>query len=80
MSIKISLTIISLFVLLFSELLSSINVRLWDITHDLPSDSEYLYYKNRLTNLYSGIEDSKIIFYSLFLFLSIVTIIIYFVI
>ena len=78
MNLKISLTIFSLFILLFAELLSSISVRLWDITYDLPSNSEYLYYKNRLTNLDSEIEDSKVIFYSLFLFLSIITVIIYF--
>ena len=78
MNLKISLTIFSLFILLFAELLSYFSSSLWNITYDLPSDSEYLNYKNRLTNLYSEIEDSKVIFYSLFLFLSIITVIIYF--
>ncbi len=77
MNLKFLSTVTTIIILLIAELLSYINLSIWDITASSPDYSEKEYYKDHLTTLYNFIEKTRIAFYFLFLVSVIATSIIY---
>ena len=78
MNLKILSLITTLLILAIAEILSYINLSIWEINTNSPSYSERYYYKKELTTLFQAIEKIRVFFYILFLILVIATIIIYF--
>ena len=77
MNLKILSTITTLLILAIAEILSHINLSIWEITSNSPSYSEHYYYKEELTVLFQAIEKIRTVFYILFLISVVVTFIIY---
>ena len=77
MNLKFLSTVTTIIILLIAELLSYINLSIWDITANSPDYSERYYYKDHLTALFKFIEKARIVFYFLFLISVIATLIIY---
>jgi len=77
MNLKILSTITTLLILAIAEILSYINLSIWEINTNSPSYSEHYYYKEELTALFRTIEKIRVFFYILFLVLVVVTFIIY---
>ena len=67
MNLKILPTLISLLFLITAEILSHINLCIWDIISNSPSYSERYYYKKKLTSLYNLIEKFRVAFYFFFI-------------
>lgn len=59
--------IITLLILVTAEILSHINLCIWDIISNSPSYSERYYYKKKLTSLYNLIEKLRVSFYFFFI-------------
>lgn len=78
MNLKILSLITTLLILAIAEILSYINLSIWEINTNSPSYSERYYYKEELTALFQAIEKIRVFFYILFLISVIATIIIYF--
>jgi len=78
MNLKILSLITTLLILAIAEILSYINLSIWEINTNSPSYSERYYYKKELTALFQAIEKIRVFFYILFLISVIATIIIYF--
>ena len=76
MNLKFLSTVISLLTILIAEILSHINLVIWDIISNSPSYSERYYYKNKLTLLFKTIEKLRAGFYFFFIITLIATIII----
>lgn len=77
MNLKIVSTITTLLILAIAEILSHINLSIWEINTNSPSYSEHYYYKKELTALFQAIEKIRIFFYILFLISVVATFIIY---
>ena len=77
MNLKFLSTVISLLTILIAEILSHINLVIWDIISNSPSYSERYYYKNKLTLLFKTIEELRAGFYFFFIITLIATIIIW---
>lgn len=77
MNLKILSTITTLLILAIAEILSYINLSIWEINTNCPSYSERYYYKKKLTALFRIIEKIRVFFYILFLVSVVVTFIIY---
>ena len=77
MNLKFLSTVISLLTILIAEILSHINLAIWDIISNSPSYSERYYYKNKLTLLFKTIEKLRAGFYFFFIITLIATIIIW---
>lgn len=77
MNLKILSLLISLLTLLIAEILSHINLCIWDIISNSPSYSERYYYKNKLTILFQTIEEIRTGIYFFFIITVIATILIW---
>lgn len=77
MNLKILSTITTLLILAIAEILSYINLSIWEINTNSPSYSERYYYKKELAALFRTIEKIRVFFYILFLVSVVVTFIIY---
>lgn len=77
MNLKILSLLISLLTLLIAEILSHINLCIWDIISNSPSYSERYYYKNKLTILFQTIEKIRTGIYFFFIITVIATILIW---
>ena len=77
MNLKFLSTITTLLILAVAEILSYINLSIWEINTNSPSYSEHYYYKEELTALFQTIEKIRVFFYILFLVSVVVTFIIY---
>lgn len=77
MNLKILSLITTLLILAIAEILSYINLNIWEINTNSPSYSERYYYKKELTALFQAIEKIRVFFYILFLISVLATIIIY---
>lgn len=77
MNLKILSTITTLLILAIAEILSYINLSIWEINTNSPSYSEHYYYKEELSTLFQAIEKIRVFFYTLFLVSVVVTFIIY---
>lgn len=67
MNQKILSTLITLLILVTAEILSYINLCIWDIISNSPSYSERYYYKKKLTSLYNLVEKLRVFFYFFFI-------------
>ena len=72
MNLKFLSTVISLLTILIAEILSHINLIIWDIISNSPSYSERYYYKNKLTLLFKTIEKLRAGFYFFFVYFNII--------
>lgn len=78
MQLKIFLTSLPLLALLFyAEVLSHINLYIWDIISNTTSYSEHYYYRKKLTTLFTIIEKIRTASYVAFFVFLIVTAVIY---
>ena len=77
MNLKFLSIITTLLILAIAEILSYIDLSIWEITSNSPSYSEHYYYKKELTTLFQAIEKIRVFFYILFLISVIATFIIY---
>lgn len=77
MNLKFLSTITTLLILAIAEILSYINLSIWEINTNSPSYSEHYYYKEELTALFQVIEKIRVFFYILFLVSVVATFIIY---
>jgi hypothetical protein len=78
MQLKIFLTSLPLLTLLFyAEILSHINLYIWDIISNTTSYSEHYYYRKKLITLFTTIEKIRTASYVAFFVFLIVTAIIY---
>lgn len=77
MNLKFLSLVISSLTLLIAEILSHINLCIWDMISNPPSYSEHYYYKNKLTILFKTIERLITGFYFFFFASVIITIIIW---
>ena len=77
MNLKFLSLLISLLTLLIAEILSHVNLCIWDMISNSPSYSERYYYKNKLTILFQTIEKIRTGFYLFFIITVVATIIIW---
>ena len=78
MKLKIFLTSLPLLTLLFNaEVLSHINLYIWDIISNTTSYSEHYYYRKKLITLFTTIEKIRTVSYVAFFVLLFVTAVIY---
>lgn len=78
MKLKIFLTSLPLLTLLFNaEVLSHINLYIWDIISNTTSYSEHYYYRKKLITLFTTIEKIRIVSYVAFFVLLFVTAVIF---
>lgn len=77
MNLKFLSLLISLLTLLIAEILSHVNLCIWDIISSSPSYSERYYYKNKLTILFQTIEEIRTGIYFFFIITVIATILIW---
>lgn len=78
MQLKIFLTSLPLLTLLFNaEVLSHINLYIWDIISNTTSYSEHYYYRKKLITLFTTIEKIRTASYVAFFVLLFVTAVIY---
>lgn len=67
MNLKTLSILITLLFLITAEILSHINLCIWDMISNSPSYSERYYYKKKLTSLYNLIEKLRVSFYFFFI-------------
>lgn len=77
MNLKILSLLISLLTLLIAEILSHVNLCIWDMISNSPSYSERYYYKNKLTILFQTIEKIRTGIYFFFIITVIAAILIW---
>ena len=78
MQLKIFLTSLPLLILLFyAEILSHINLYIWDIISNTISYSEHYYYRKKLITLFTTIEKIRTASYVAFFVLLFVTAVIF---
>lgn len=78
MQLKIFLTSLPLLILLFyAEILSYINLYIWDIISNSTSYSKHYYYRKKLITLFTTIERIRTVSYVAFFVLLIATAIIF---
>lgn len=82
MNLKILSFSTTLLILIIAEILSHVNLYIWDLLSDSShslSYSEHYYNKKRLTPIFITIEKLKTVLYILFLIFIVISIIIYFI-
>lgn len=82
MNLKILSTFITLLILIIAEVLSHVNLYIWDLLSDSShslSYSERYYNKKKLIPIFTVIEKLKTVLYILFLIFIVVSIIVYFI-
>ena len=80
MNLKILSFSTTLLILIIAEILSHVNLYIWDLLSDPSSSySEHYYNKKKLTPVFIAIEKSKTVLYILFLIFIVISIIVYFI-